>query len=818
MSIRAFTASILPLALLLPLPSPLAAQDAYRIPPADIVDILEAAPFPQAVVSPSGDWMILAHSESMPGIEDLAAPMLRLAGRRISPVTNGMHAAPPFFRFSVVDLERDDTRVVTGAEDGLGAPMWSPSGDGFAFTRTDSDGVALWLADPETGTARALTGPSLNGARGEPCSWMPDGAALLCHFVPEDRGAPPEPSAVPVGPVIQESGGEAAPSWTFQDLLEDAHDEALFDYYLTSQPAVVEVATGAAQPVGAAAVYESLEPSPSGEYFLSVRTVRPYSYLVPDSRFAKQVEVLGSNGRPIRTLATLPLDEGGPEHLGFRRAGLRQFSWRAGAPAVLTYIEALDGGDPGRDVPYRDRVLTLAAPFDAEGEELIRTEDRLGSGAFGFGYPVLWGGDGETALVYEFDWPTRRSRAWIVQASSTGAEPALLWDRSTDDWYGNPGDPVMTQDGAGKPVVRMDGTSIFLAGPGGSPEGDRPFLDRLNLETAELRRLFHSGPESYETVVGLADAAADRIVIRHETSEEPPNYHLVATGDGERTALTSFPNPQPQLAGITKSKVYYERDDGIPLSAELYLPAGYEPGERLPVLVWAYPREYADEDGAGQVRGSAHRFTTISGASHLLLLTQGYAVLNDAAMPIVGGFTANDTYVEQLVANGRAAVDKLVELGVADRDRVGIAGHSYGAFMTANMLAHSDDFAAGIARSGAFNRSLTPFGFQYERRTFWEAPEVYFGMSAFMHAEKINEPLLLTHGVIDNNSGTFPVQSERMYHAVKGLGGTVRLVMLPHESHGYRARESVLHTVWEMFDWMRRHVRERDRQLIPDGG
>ena len=818
MSIRAFTASILPLALLLPLPSPLAAQDAYRTPPADVVDILEAAPFPQAVVSPSGDWMILAHSESMPGIEDLAAPMLRLAGRRISPVTNGMHAAPPFFRFSIVDLNGGDTQAVTGAEDGLGPPFWSPSGDSFAFTRTSSDGVALWLADPGTGTARALTGPSLNGARGEPCSWMPDGGALLCHFVVENRGAPPEPAAIPVGPVIQESGGEAAPSWTFQDLLEDAHDEALFDYYLTSQPTVVDVATGDAGPIGAAAVYESLEPSPSGEYFLSVRTVRPYSYLVPDSRFTREVEILDIDGLPVRSLATLPLDEGGPEHLGFRRAGLRQYSWRPGVPAVLTYIEALDGGDPGRDVPYRDRVLTLPAPFEAEGEELIRTEHRLGSGAFGFGYPVLWGEDAETALVYEFDWPTRRSRAWIVQTSSTGAEPALLWDRSTDDWYGHPGDPVMTQDGAGKPVVHMDGTSIFLAGPGGSPEGDRPFLDRLNLATAELRRLFHSGPDSYETVVGLADAAAARIVIRRETSAEPPNYHLVATGDGERTALTSFPNPQPQLAGITKSKVYYERDDGIPLSAELYLPAGYEPGDLLPVLVWAYPREYADEDGAGQVRGSAHRFTTISGASHLLLLTQGYAVLNDAAMPIVGGFTANDTYVEQLVANGRAAVDKLVELGVADRDRVGIAGHSYGAFMTANMLAHSDDFAAGIARSGAFNRSLTPFGFQYERRTFWEAPEVYFGMSAFMHAEKINEPLLLTHGVIDNNSGTFPVQSERMYHAVKGLGGTVRLVMLPHESHGYRARESVLHTVWEMFDWMRRHVRERERQLIPDGG
>ena len=819
MTIRRLAAPILAVAVLFPQPPARAvAQDAYRTPPPEVIDILDAEPFPSAVVSPSGDWMILAHGESMPGIEDLAAPMLRLAGRRISPVTNGMHAAPPFVRFSVVDLNGGDTREVTGAADGLGAPVWSPAGDSFVFTRTTSDGVALWLAGPESGTARALTAPSLNGARGEPCAWMPDGSSLLCHFVLEDRGPPPLPAAIPVGPVIQESGGEAAPSWTFQDLLESAHDEALFDYYLTSQPAIVDAATGDTRPVGSPAVYESLEPSPSGEYFLSVRTVRPYSYLVPDSRFTKEVEVLDGDGQSLRTLATLPLDEGGPEHLGFRRAGLRQFAWRPGAPAVLAYVEALDGGNPARDVPHRDRVLTLAAPFDGAGTELIRTEHRLGSGAFGFGYPVLWGEDGETALVYEFDWPTRRTRTWAVQASSTGAEPALLWDRSTDDWYGNPGDPVMKQDATGRPVVHMDGTSIFLAGPGGSPEGDRPFLDRLDLAAAELQRLFHSAPDSYETVIGLADARAGRLVIRRETSEEPPNYHLVTTNDGERTALTSFPNPQPQLAGITKRKIQYERDDGIPLSGELYLPADYEPGTRLPVLVWAYPREFADEDGAGQVRGSAHRFTTVSGASHLLLLTQGYAVLNDAAMPIVGGFTANDTYVDQLVANGKAAVDKLVEMGVADRDRVGIAGHSYGAFMTANMLAHSDDFAAGIARSGAFNRSLTPFGFQYERRTFWEAPEVYFRMSAFMHAEKINEPLLLTHGVIDNNSGTFPVQSERMYHAVKGLGGTVRLVMLPHESHGYRARESVLHTVWEMFDWMRRHVKERERALIPDGG
>ena len=458
--------------------------------------------------------------------------------------------------------------------------------------------------------------------------------------------------------------------------------------------------------------------------------------------------------------------------------------------------------------------MVLEAPFSGEGTELIRTEHRLGSGAFGFGSPVLWGENGSTALVYEFDWPTRSTRTWILDTATPDAEPRLLWDRSTDDWYGDPGDPLMTLDAAGHRVVRQDGDHMFLVGEGGSPEGDRPFLDRLDLESLETTRLFRSDANSYEQVVALLDEQGREVITRWETEVDPPNYFRIRTDGDRRQALTQFPHPQPQLAGITKEKIYYERADGIPLSGELYLPADYEPGQRLPVLLWAYPREFADEDGAGQVRGSAHRFTTISGASHLLLVTQGYAVLDDASMPIVGGFTANDTYVEQLVANGRAAVDKLVEMGVADRDRIGIAGHSYGAFMTANMLAHSDDFAAGIARSGAYNRSLTPFGFQYERRTFWEAPEVYFQMSAFMHADAINEPVLLTHGIEDNNSGTFPIQSERLYHALKGLGGTARLVMLPHESHGYRARESVFHTVWEMFEWMRRFVKEKDVRAV----
>jgi dipeptidyl aminopeptidase/acylaminoacyl peptidase len=317
-------------------------------------------------------------------------------------------------------------------------------------------------------------------------------------------------------------------------------------------------------------------------------------------------------------------------------------------------------------------------------------------------------------------------------------------------------------------------------------------------------------------MVSLLDLEGREILTRHESPSQPPNYYVVDTRSGERRALTSFTDPHPQLSGVTKQFVTYMRDDSVQLSATLYLPADYEEGQKLPAVVWAYPREFSNPDVASQVQGSPYRFTRFGGTSHMFFLTQGYAVFDGAAMPIVGGDTANDTYVEQLVASADAAVDKLVEMGISERHQVGVGGHSYGAFMTANLLAHSDLFAAGIARSGAYNRTLTPFGFQNERRTFWEAPEVYFEMSPFMHAHEIDEPILLIHGMADNNSGTFPIQSERLYHALKGHGATVRYVQLPHESHGYRARESVMTTLAEMLDWFDQYVKRASPRSITD--
>jgi len=254
--------------------------------------------------------------------------------------------------------------------------------------------------------------------------------------------------------------------------------------------------------------------------------------------------------------------------------------------------------------------------------------------------------------------------------------------------------------------------------------------------------------------------------------------------------------------------VTYQRKDGVKLSATLYLPPSYKPGTRLPVIMWAYPREFGDPDSASQITGSANRFILVSGYSHQFLLLSGYAVFDNPTMPIVGpGETANDHYVDQLVASAEAAIDKVVEMGIGDRDRIGVGGHSYGAFMTANLLAHSRLFRAGFAESGAYNRSLTPFGFQSERRTFWEVPDLYAKMSPFWFAHQVKDPILLMHGEADDNSGTFPIQSERFYMALKGQGATVRYVTLPFEAHGYAGRETLLHILAERINWFDKYVK-----------
>ena len=773
----------------------LRAQAPYKTPPPDVVAILDAPPLPAVSVSPDRAWILLVEQRSMPTVAELARPWLRLAGSRINPRTNGPRQ-PSLVTGLVVKRVADGAeRRIAAPPGGIGFPTWSSDGRRIAFTVTGDSMIGLWTVDAATAQARRLAVPSLNAADGPPCQWMPDGARLLCLFVPAGRGAPPPEPAVPVGPTTQETSGRPAPVRTYEDLLENSHDEALFDYYFTSQLALVDAASGAVTNVGSPAVIDRADPAPGGGFLLVVKTARPYSFLVPADLFPKQIQIWSLNGEVVRSLAELSLADNIPAR-GVR-AGPRAVSWQPGVPATLVWAEAMDEGNPRNRVPHQDRVVRLAAPFTDVPIAFAQLEKRYGG--------IVWDTTG-LALLNEFDRDRRWVKTWILDPHGTSGAPALLWDRSAEDRYADPGTPLQHAVGAQRGLLRS-GNWIYLAGAGASPQGERPSLDRLNLKTRRSERLWRADTVHYEAVVAVLDDAARQVLTRRESRTEPPNYFVRDVKDGRLRAITAFADPAPQLTGIQKRLVTYTRADGVPLSGTLYLPPGYAAGTRLPVVMWAYPQEFTSASAAGQVSAAPNRFNLIRGPSHLLFLTQGYAVFDDPKMPIIGGDTANNHYVEQLVMSARAAVKALVDLGVADPNRIGVGGHSYGAFMTANLLAHSDLFRAGVARSGAYNRTLTPFGFQNEERNLWEVPDVYLRMSPFLHADSVTAPLLLIHGEADDNSGTFPIQSERLYAALKGLGKTTRLVMLPGEAHGYTGRESALDVVAEMFEWFDRWVK-----------
>ncbi len=779
-------------------------QPVYQMPPPAIADLIDAPQTPGVSISPGEEWLLLFHRPELPGIEVVAQPELRIAGLRINPRTNGPSRAWYTEAMTLKRIDDGSEQPVTGLPENpkISNIGWSPDGEWFAFTLTMDDHLELWAAKFEDGKARRIFATPINDAYGNAYEWLADSKHLVAFTVPADRGPAPEEPQVPTGPVIQENLGRKAPARTYQDLLQNAYDEEVFDYYATSQLAVVSL-DGQTTPIGPPGIM-SIDPSPDGNYILVERLHRPYSYTVPSSRFPRSIEVWNTDGEQVHVVADVPLADNIPVAFGSVREGPRSVSWRADADATLYWTEALDGGDAGVEAELRDRIYMLPAPFTREPIEVVSLSQRYSS--------VQWGTE-DLALVAEWWWPTRNYKVWRIYPGNLDKEPELLLDRSWEDRYTDPGTPMTKRTDRGTYVLLTadDGNTLFLSGEGASPEGNRPFLDEWNLTTKESKRLFRSEAPHYESIIKLIDVDNRLLITRREAVDEPPNYFLRDLINDTMRPLTDFSHPTPQLANVQKELIKYEREDGVQLTATLYLPEGYSPEEDgpLPMLMWAYPQEFKDADHAGQVTDSPYRFVRVSAHSPLHWLVHGYAILDDPTMPIIGegDEEPNDSYVEQLVTSAKAAIDEVVARGVADPDRIAIGGHSYGAFMTANLLAHSNLFRAGIARSGAYNRTLTPFGFQAEERTLWEAPDIYFTMSPFMHADKVNEPILLIHGDADNNSGTFPIQSERFYGALKGHGAVARLVMLPHESHGYRARESLMHMAAEMTAWLDTYIK-----------
>jgi dipeptidyl aminopeptidase/acylaminoacyl peptidase len=786
-------------------PMLLHAQDGYRQPPEPIRNILDATPTPRVAVSPDNTLLLLLGRPSLAPVAEVAAPYIPMAGQRLNPNTGFPTRAATSTSLALMTIATGETRSITipgGAK--IGNVRWSPDGKRAAFPMISDADATLGVLDVATGTVATVGTVRVNGAFGDPCLWMPSSAALVCKTIADSRGPAPVKPTAPTGVVAQESFGTRSPERTYQDLLGDTFDETRFAYYGTSQLAIVSL-NGTTRTIGAPAIYTSAAPSPDGRYLLTSAMHTPFSYVVPMSRFPLVTDLWTVDGTKVRTVHDRPMAVEQSTAFDAVDPGPRGIGWRADAPATLAWIEAMDGGDPARPSATRDRVVTLSAPFTGAPVQHLAVATRVRG--------VTWMKN-DVAMATEYWWKSRMTKTWIFNPSTPGATPRLLHDRSAEDAYSDPGSPVMVMTPQGTMVAKTtaDRSAFFVTGDGESPAGAQPFVDRVDIATGKATRLWRSQGEQYEEPIALLDDRGARILTRRQSTTEPPNYwvrSLIARMAPRQ--LTRFADPAPQFAGITSKLITYSRPDGVQLSATLYLPAGYnaEKDGRLPFFFWAYPQEFKSAKAAAQVRGSPYLFVRPTGASHLFMLTQGYGVLDGPTMPIVGegDKEPNDTYVEQLTSSAKAAVDKVVELGVADRDRIGVGGHSYGAFMTANLLAHSNIFRAGIARSGAYNRTLTPFGFQQEERPYWEASAIYNRMSPFTYADKIKTPILLIHGMNDDNSGTFPIQSERMYAALKGNGAIVRYVQLPGEAHGYLGRESVGHTLAEMVNWLDQFVK-----------
>ena len=780
----------------------------YQKPPQEILELVDVPRAPSVLIDENNEYMILLFRDAYKSIEELSQEELRLGGLRIDPKTNIGSRVTYFNNVQIKNLtngKKEPSQVLGLPENPkLTNFVWSPDQKKVALTNTTSNGVEVWVLDLATSSVSKLTDANVNANIGDAISWFEDGQSLLVKTISENRKPLINTKlAIPTGPTISVNDGKKAQNRTYQDLLKNQNDEHNFEQLAQSDIYKVSL-NGIKTKWLDTDMYTSVNFSPDGNYVLVTTVDKPFSYLVTYRQFPSKTTIYNKDGEKIETVLEVPLIEDLPQGRMAVRTGKRNFSWRSDKPASLVYRMALDGGDPANIVDYRDEVFELEAPYKNDGKSIFKGINRI--------YDIDWGSN-SIAIAHDYWWNTRNTKSYVFNPSDASQEPLIIVDRNYQDTYNDPGAFVTERNDMGSSVLTLVGDNAFLIGDGFTENGQFPFVDQLNLTDNKKNRIYHSLYTDKVEDLRNYNPKKDELLVRIESPKEYPNYYLKNIKKGQITQITSFENPFISIQNVHKEVIKYKRDDGLELSGTLYLPVGYDIAskEKMPMILWAYPTEYKDKSSAGQSTQNSNEFTFPYYGSMIYWVTRGYVILDDASFPIVGeGDTQpNDSFREQLVANAKAAIDAVDALGYIDRNKVAVGGHSYGAFMVANLLSHSDLFAAGIARSGAYNRTLTPFGFQSEERNYWEAPEVYNAMSPFMHADKMNSPLLLVHGAADNNSGTYPMQSERYFNALKGLGATTRLVILPKESHGYRSKESILHLLWEQDQWLEKYVKNK---------
>lgn len=781
----------------------------YQKPPQEILDLVDYQRAPSISMDSKKEQIVFMYRNTYKTLAEISEEEMRLAGLRINPKTNISSTTTYVNNIQYRKFHDKNLIQIKGLPDNprLTNFAWSPDETKMAFTHSTLTGVEVWVVDFKTLTAKKLTEARANANLGNPITWFKDGNSLLVRMLPKDK---PElidtKVALPTGPIVTVSDGALAQNRTYQDLLKNKTDEENFDILTTSELYKIDL-NGNAQLWKGKAIYRSESFSPDGNYVMITTIERPYSYIVPLGRFPVTTTIYDKDGKLISEFDKKPLIEDLPKGFMAVQTGKRSINWRADKPATLVYAEALDGGDPATEVEFRDEVFQIEAPFSGNAQSIAKTIGRYSG--------ITWG-NANYALLSDYWWNTRNTKTYILNPSDFSQKPQIIWDRNYQDNYSDPGNPETKKNEFGRYVLDIQNDNIYLVGDGFTEKGQFPFIDEFNLKTLKTKRLYQSNlTDKKEDISSILDIKKGEILVSMQSKNEYPNYYVRNIKNRKAPVqITDFENPFKKIANVHKEVIKYKREDGLELSGTLYLPVGYDmkKKEKLPMIMWAYPAEYKDKSSAGQTTANPNEFTFPYYGSPIYWVTRGYVVLDDAAFPIVGegDEEPNDTFLEQLVANAKAAIDAVDNLGYIDRNRVAVGGHSYGAFMTANLLTHSDLFAAGIARSGAYNRTLTPFGFQSEERNYWEAPEVYNQMSPFMHVEKMKTPLLLIHGNDDNNSGTFTMQSERYFNALKGFGAPTRLVLLPKESHGYSAKESILHVIWEQDQWLEKYVKNRE--------
>lgn len=775
----------------------------YQKPSKEILDLVDIELAPSVVMDAEKEWMIFLYRDPYISITELSQEELRLGGLRIDPKTNIGSRTYYYKNVKVQKMNGELTTVKGIPEDPkLANFSWSPDQKKMAFTNTTTNGVEVWYLDLQKAEVKKITEANVNANLGDVINWFADSKSILVKMVSKER----KPlinteEAIPTGPTISSNDGKKAQNRTYQDLLKNPNDEFNFEQLALSELYKYDL-EGKSSLWLPSDMYRSISFSPDGKYVMISTIEKPFSYLVTYYRFPTTTSMYDSEANKVNTLIEVPLIEDLPQGFMAERKGKRRFSWRADKPSTLIYAEVLDGGDPENEVAFRDEVFELEAPFEGNGKSILKTTNRYSG--------ISWGND-NLAIAYDYWWNNRNTKTYIFNPSDSKVEPKVISDRNYQDQYSDPGSFVMERNAYGEYVLEVNDKTLYLLGDGHSEEGQFPFLDSYNLESGETERLYQSKYTDRIEDLRSFDVEKQQLMVRIESATDYPNYFFRDLEKSDLTQLTDFENPFASIQIVHKEVIEYKREDGLELSGTMYLPTDYEKGKKYPMILWAYPREFKDKASAGQNTQNPNEFTYPYYGSPVYWVTRGYVVLDDATFPIVGegDEEPNDSFRKQLVANAKAAIDAVDELGYIDRNRVGVGGHSYGAFMVANLLSHSDLFAAGVARSGAYNRTLTPFGFQSEERNYWEAPEVYYTMSPFMHADKMKTPLLLIHGEADNNSGTYPMQSERYFNALKGLGATTRLVILPKESHGYRAKESILHLLWEQDEWFDKYVKNK---------